>query len=169
MAAITEKWAADQLFAAQDAVNATLGRPSNCRDGIYTDLTAHVQLTVTADGFRAARAERADRARIERLKFLKHSLYIDPSLMAIEYFEQHPEGVASGEIGIANFRKLANELRSFDEWWSPLMAAWSELSANTAPQEAVEQSMHVLIDAIRRLDAKLALKYKLPTANDSEP
>lgn len=166
MSAITERWAADELYAAQDAVNAALGRPSKCSEGFYTDLTAHVQLSITEDGVKAARIERADRARIERLEFLKRTLYTDPSLMAIEYFEHHPECVTSEEIDITSFRNLANNLRSFDEWWSPLMTAWTELSANTAPREAVEQSMRVLLDAIQRLDAKLAMKYKLPTTND---
>jgi hypothetical protein len=104
-----------------------------------------------------------EKAKLERLRYLKEALYSDPSLLIIDHLQRHPEDIGRGDLDFNKFYKLANSLRESERWWSPLMIAWSELAAQTQSQEAASEAMRALLDAIRRLDAKLATRHKLPT------
>ncbi|NBE99986.1 hypothetical protein FE391_41680 [Nonomuraea sp. KC401] len=163
---IASQWQADEASAAQDAINVELGGYASCPHGFYKDLVGSVELSVDRDGLNAALQERADQVRFERLKWLREALYYDPSLLVIDHLERHPETLLNADFKVDNFWKFSNRLRSAEKWWSPLMAAWTELAAKTQSQQAIEQCMRVLLDAILRLDARLAAEHKLPTGVD---
>lgn len=158
---IAGKWTVDDYAMAQEHVNSFLGRGHHCSEKFYRSLVAHVEFRVSAESARVARQERLDNARLERLKYLKDVLYADPALMVIEHLERNPH-ISPAEITVADFRKFSGNLRAEEEWWSPLMVAWNNLAEQINSSEEVEVSMRILLDAIRRLDERLANNYGLP-------
>lgn len=159
-----QEWYADEVASAEDAINARLGKPDRCYDGIYHDLTAHVKLQIGAKTREAAERDREDRARIDRLKFLKLALYSDPSLLIIEHAEKSKKPVP--EENFEAYWRFSDRLQSRDRWWSPLMAAWNAMAAETKSEASVDYSMRVLLAAIRRVDARLADQDGLPKEVD---
>jgi hypothetical protein len=152
---ITQRWTADDIADAQDALNAHLGRPTDCVHGFYRQLAVRVELEVSADAAQAARQHREDRARIARLQYLQSVLYSDPTLLAIDHLDRNPEVDVDRQL-IDRFHTLARELAHAKEWWAPLMIAWSQLAANTAGAPAkADKALEVLIAAIEALDARL--------------
>lgn len=160
---IAEKWEADDRLAAQDEINAWLGEPRDCPQGFYRKLTGHAELLMTPKAYENAIRAREDRAHVERLRYLKTALYTDPSLLVVEYLDLNRDHIGTIDVGsVDRFRQIADRLREAEQWWSPLMAAWNELAANTRSREGIEEAMKILNDSIRRLDARLASRHQLP-------
>lgn len=160
---IAGKWEADDRLEALCEINAWLGEPHDCPQGFYRKLSGHAELLMSRKARENAIRAREDRAHVERLRYLKAMLYTDPSLLAVEYLDQNRDHISTIDVGsIEKFRLLADRLRETEQWWSPLMAAWNELAANTRSREGIEEAMKILNDSIRRLDSKLAARHKLP-------
>lgn len=160
---VAQKWEADERLAAQNEINAYLGEPHDCPQGFYRKLTGHAELLMSSKSRENAIRAREDRAHVARLRYLKTALYTDPSLLMIDYLDQNRDHISTIDVDrIEKFRLLADRLQEAEQWWSPIMAAWNELAANTKSREGIEEAMRVLNDSIRRLDSKLAARYKLP-------
>jgi hypothetical protein len=153
-------WQADQLCAAADAVNAEIGRPAHCPRRVYRDLIGHADLWLDAAGTEAAELWHQQKTHVERLKYLKATLYSDPALLLIDHLQRHPNDLDNAELD--KYRSLSDRLQERERWWSSLMVAWNDLAAQTQSPQAAEASMHILLDAIRRLDSKLADRHGLP-------
>lgn len=161
---VSGQYGADDAPAAQAAINAKLGGPQDCVDGYYRRLTARVELGVSADAARAAAQRRQDDARVARLRYLRSVLYTDPSLLLIEHFDRNPSASMAPEVLVQKYQALANQLREAEEWWSPLMVAWSELATQTAgSSDDVIVAMKALLAAINELDGRLAARHSLPS------
>jgi hypothetical protein len=160
---IALKWEADQVSAAQDDMNAQLGNADNSRGKVYRKLSAHVDLRVGEESQEALRELRRDQARVARLEFLRKVLFANPVLIAIEYLERNPQEIKKVEIEA--FRSFAEQAMSYEKWWGPLMKAWNDLAAKAESPEAVAEGMNVLLDAILRLDSKLAVRHGLPLSS----
>ncbi|MFC0623261.1 hypothetical protein [Kribbella deserti] len=165
-ASISQAFGADDVLAAGAAINADLGRPRDCPNDHYKQLTVTVGLTVTAEAARAAAEHRRDEARIARMKHLRSVISSDPSLLAIEYLDRNP-GAPPDLAKIVEYYKMAGYLQEAGEWWGSLLAAWNELVAisGKTPQERA-RVMKRLRDAIYEMDAGLAAKHCLPKPPD---
>ncbi|MEV1198830.1 hypothetical protein [Microbispora rosea] len=163
---ISQAWEVDEAVAAESAINAVLGKPARCPNGFYRDLTAHVAISLSAETLHTFTQLREDRARVERLRFLKESLYVDPVLLIIDFLEHRPEIIQIEDFDLHKFFGFANNVRQAERWWAPIMEAWSELAKKTKSTEAVGEAMRILLEAIQRLDSKLATRRELPTRSD---
>jgi len=110
---------------------------------------------VEREAVKAAHAFREECARIERLQRLADSLYGDPRLLLVDYFDRYPDREVSDEE-VARIRRFSAQIKGFDEWWSPIMQAWVELAARTKSQARIDVSLDVLREVIMRLDSQLA-------------
>jgi hypothetical protein len=155
-----QKWHADEIDAAQDAINARLGKATDSPGGTYRRLIASAKLRISAAERDAANQWRNVRHKIEHLEYLKAQLYSDPSLLMIDYLER--EGAQIMSLDVNTFHRIVISIRQFDHWWSPLMVAWSELAARADSPETLNGTMAILLDSIRRLDSKLADRHGLP-------
>ncbi|MEU4290020.1 hypothetical protein AB0E63_17515 [Kribbella sp. NPDC026596] len=159
---ISRAYAADDLSAAQAAINAELGCPSDCADGYYRRLTAKVELGVSADAARAAAQNRKDAERVARLRHLRSVLYTDPGLLAVDHLDRNP-GAPVDRKAIREYYAIANHFREAEEWWSPLMLAWSELATEAAGSpNGGTVAMDGLLEAINNLNARLAARHSVP-------
>lgn len=151
---------ADEGRRLADLLNADFGLPKSCADGCYVDLVAWMRVSANAEAIRAAVEIRADRARLARLKILKDSLYADPALFVIMRAEACPELVVDKNL-IRQAWDLSVALKASEGWWGPLMSAWSELAGSFSTEESASAALNILVDAIRRMDRRLAEKFGL--------
>lgn len=158
-AAISQTFGADDVIAVGAAINSELGRPRDCPDWHYRQLTARVEVTVTAEAARAAAEHRNDRARVARLHDLQAGLYSNPGLLVIDHLDRNPGAVPDLKL-ITDYYKLAGHLQEAGEWWGSLMAAWDEV-VRSSPKQRTE-IMESLRKAIFDLDPQLAARHSLP-------
>ncbi|MFI9639415.1 hypothetical protein ACIG87_04990 [Micromonospora sp. NPDC051925] len=163
---ISYQFSADQPAEAQDAINAVFGEEVDCPSGSYRFLVASSSLRSTPEGLSAAIKMRQDKSRIERLEALRVGLYSDPGLMLIDFLDRNPDALHDCDALLAKYRQAASSLQGFEVWWLPLMAAWNELAAQTSTHAGVDASFAILLNAIRKLDKRLAEAHRLPPLND---
>ncbi|MEU8813839.1 hypothetical protein [Actinoplanes sp. NPDC048796] len=162
---VCREWSIDQSEAAADAINARLGVPYDCPRDYFRSMAVRVEIVREEESRKTARRMRIERARIERLQFLRNALYSDPALVMIEHLDRHPEDVS--RLGrVEDFRALAEKLKFTEKWWWPIQLAWSQLATDTKSSEGREYSIGVLVDAIKRIDARLADQYKIADLTD---
>jgi len=161
------RWEVDEAQDFQDSLNAELGHPNDCVRGCYRDLTAKFEVRSTADGRQAALNARLDRARIERFKLLRAALYSDPTLLLVSQLEQHPE-LTIDQAKVDEAWRISSLFRHNEEWWAPLMQAWSSLAGGIKTEEASLMAVQVLVDAIGRLDKSLIEKFGISVSVDAE-
>ncbi|WP_405939240.1 hypothetical protein OG338_23800 [Streptomyces sp. NBC_00726] len=141
---------ASDVPAAQDAVNATLGRlprraPNHCL------LSAKVALGLPGAAQELLAQEAADEQRVRRLRFLKKNLYDHPDLIVLDQLEHHAPG-ALGDEHIAELQRLARLIRSCDQWWFPLLEQWQQVGQGFTDIEKRQQAMVVLSDSLKALN-----------------
>ncbi|TCC36324.1 hypothetical protein [Kribbella speibonae] len=152
---LSRSWSVDDVPAAQDALNAELGRPSDCAQGFYRRLVVQIELDADPEAVETAARHREDRARIARLRYLRSALYTDPELLLIDHLDRNPDTPIDRAL-IDRCHAVAGELSHAKEWWAPLLTAWNELAMRTAGDpDKVDKALEVLLTAIRHLDAKL--------------
>ena len=157
---ITSDWPADELPAAQAAVNAELGRPQHCPESYYRNLTARVDLYIPKSQRQMAAKAREDHAKIARLRHLKEVLYTDPGLLIVDRLDRNPEALLSG-TDIDSVWKLVARLNEKERWWGPLMSAWNEIATKTTNPAASELLLKHMIEMVSKLDTNLAEKHGL--------
>lgn len=158
---VAKKWEVDQAWLAEDELNGLLGLPTDCPNRFYLGLRGSVRLYSSPESIDRLERVKADRERIGRLNFLKSSLYSDPSLVAIDYFERNPVSPIEFDSLLQRTANLSNSLRGFDVWWGPVMAAWGELAAKTQSQREIDVALRILLEALSRLDSSLVAKHGL--------
>jgi len=161
------RWEVDEAQYFQDSLNAEFGHPNNCSRDCYRDLTATFEVRSTAHGRQAALNARLDRTRVERFKLLRAALYSDPTLLLISQLEQHPE-LTIDQAKVDEAWRISSLFRHNEEWWSPLMQAWSSLAGGIKTEEASLMAVQVLVDAIERLDKSLIEKYGISEPEDAD-
>ncbi|MDI6098814.1 hypothetical protein QLQ12_09405 [Actinoplanes sp. NEAU-A12] len=160
-----ENWDLDEQTHYADALNAQLGKSSRCHEGYYTRLTAKAVVNVSSQARMAAIQLRDDKIRLERLQRLKGALYTDPGLVAIDFLDRNPS-LTITDTDLARFRKLAHDLKHHEQWWWPVMTAWSDLALKTESPEAASHLMEMLRQAILQLNRKLAESYGIVSSKD---
>ncbi|WP_259471982.1 hypothetical protein [Streptomyces shenzhenensis] len=136
--------------AAQDAVNAALGRlPRRAPDYCLLNVYAALGLPSAAQDLLAQQA--ADKQRIHRLRFLKNNLYDHPDLVVLDQLEHHAPG-ALGDEHIAELQRLARLICSCDRWWFPLLQQWEQVGQGFTDIEKRQQAMLVLSDSLKTLN-----------------
>ncbi|MFG1887503.1 hypothetical protein ACGFIR_06490 [Micromonospora sp. NPDC049051] len=158
---VAKKCDADETARLAALLNADFGLPRSCSNGCYDQLLARFAVSSGEEARQAAVRIRADRARLARLRMLKDSLYAEPSLFVISRVEAQPD-VNIDENLIREAWQLSALLKSAEAWWGPLMAAWSSLASNFKTEEAASVALRVLVDAIHRMDKKMASRYGIP-------
>ncbi|MEU1020915.1 hypothetical protein ABZ366_02145 [Streptomyces sp. NPDC005904] len=142
--------AASDVPAAQDAVNAALGRlprraPNYCLLNVY----AALGLPSAAQELLAQQA--ADKQRINRLRFLKDKLYDHPDLVVLDQLEHHAAGTL-GDEHVAELQRLARLIYSCDRWWFPLLQQWEQVGQGFTDIEKRQQAILVLSDSLKALN-----------------
>lgn len=160
---IAETWHADEKEQCENAINARLGAPQRCPSSFYLDRWARVVLEVDDESIGVAKKRKEDCARIERLKRMAELLYGDPKLLMVEYFERYPNR-DFGDEEIKKIRRFAAQVRGFDDWWSPIMQAWVEISASTKSAVTPNLSLDLLREVILTLDSRLS-KEEIGSSN----
>lgn len=141
---------ASDVPAAQDAVNAALGRlPRRAPNYCLLSVDAALSLPGTAQELLAQRA--ADERRIRRLRFLKENLYDHPDLVVLDQLEHHAPG-ALGDEHVADLQRLARLICSSDRWWFPLLQQWEQVGQGFTDIEKRQQAMLVLSDSLKALN-----------------
>ncbi|MEU7642747.1 hypothetical protein [Streptomyces sp. NPDC039016] len=136
--------------AAQDAVNAALGRlPRRAPNYCLLQVDAALGLPSAAQELLAQRA--ADERRIRRLRFLKENLYDHPDLIVLDQLEHHGPG-ALGDEHVAELQRLARLISSCDHWWFPLLQQWERVGQGFTDIEKRQRAMLVLSDSLKALD-----------------
>ncbi|WP_189329462.1 hypothetical protein [Actinoplanes ianthinogenes] len=115
----------------------------------------------------AAIQTREDARRIERLHRLKAALYSDPSLLVVDFLDRNPNLQITAQ-DIDRFRKLAHDLRHQEQWWWPVMSAWSDLALQTNSPEAALHVMEALRRAILGLNRELAVRKGVSVTSESD-
>lgn len=152
---IARTWHADEREECENAINAKLGAPQRCPNGFYVDRWARVVLDIDGKSISIARQRKEDHGRIERLKWIADLLYSDPKLLMVDYFERHPDRQIEDK-DIDRFRRFAAQIKGFEDWWSPIMQAWIEISASTKTTAPSSLSLDILRDVIMALDSRLS-------------
>ncbi|RUP66862.1 hypothetical protein SSPNP10_16485 [Streptomyces sp. NP10] len=136
--------------AAQDAVNATLGRlPRRAANYRLLQVYATIGLPYAAQELLAQQA--ADRNRINRLRFLKDNLYDHPDLVVLDQLEHHVPG-ALGDEHVAELQRLARLIYSCDRWWFPLLQQWEQVGQGFTDIEKRQRAMLLLSDSLKALN-----------------
>ncbi|MFG3307905.1 hypothetical protein [Streptomyces wuyuanensis] len=136
--------------AAQDAINAALGRlPRRAPDYCLLNVHAVLGLPKSAQDLLAQQA--ADKQRISRLRFLKDNLYDHPDLVVLDQLEHHVPG-ALGDEHIVELQRLARLIYSCDSWWFPLLEQWEKVGQGFTDIEKRQQAMIVLSDSLKALN-----------------
>ncbi|MEU7770579.1 hypothetical protein AB0C44_04545 [Micromonospora taraxaci] len=154
---------------AQDEINGLLGQPKDCPDGFYRDLVGNVQLHLPDEVAADLAKQREDAARLRRLRFLKENIFSDPSFVAIELFERNPVGGPELDSLLKRASEMALKLRSFDDWWAPLLLAWGDLAQKMQSPAEADVAMRVLLRAISDLDSSLIRNYPVPRPEAGGP
>ncbi len=141
---------ASDVPAAQDAVNATLGRlPRRAANYSLLQVYATIGLPYAAQELLAQQA--ADRNRINRLRFLKDNLYDHPDLVVLDQLEHHVPG-ALGDEHVAELQRLARLIYSCDRWWFPLLQQWEQVGQGFTDIEKRQRAMLLLSDSLKALN-----------------
>ncbi|MFF0225322.1 hypothetical protein [Streptomyces sp. NPDC004629] len=136
--------------AAQDAVNAALGRlPRRATNYCLLKVYAALGLPGAAQELLAQQA--ADKQRVDRLRFLKKNLYDHPDLVVLDRLEHHAPG-ALGDEHVAELQRLARLICSCDRWWFPLLQQWEQVGQGFTDIEKRQQAMLVLSDSLKALN-----------------
>ncbi|MFE3390346.1 hypothetical protein [Streptomyces anulatus] len=141
---------ASDLLAAQDAVNAALGRLPR-RAPNYCLLNAYACLGLSSAAQELLAQRTADEERIRRLRFLKENLYDHPDLVVLDQLEHHAPG-ALGNEHVAELQRLARLICSCDRWWLPLLEQWEQVGQGFTDVEKRQQAMLVLSDSLKALN-----------------
>ncbi|MFG2024823.1 hypothetical protein [Streptomyces sp. NPDC048825] len=141
---------ASDVPAAQDAINAALGRlPRRAPDYCLLNVHAVLGLPKSAQDLLAQQA--ADKQRISRLRFLKDNLYDHPDLVVLDQLEHHAPG-ALGDEHVVELQRLARLIYSCDSWWFPLLEQWEKVGQGFTDIEKRQQAMIVLSDSLKALN-----------------
>ncbi|MEU9145408.1 hypothetical protein [Streptomyces sp. NPDC048349] len=149
-AEISASLGASDVPAAQDAVNAALGRLPHRAPNYYL-LTARAALGLSTAGQELLAQRAVDEQRIRRLRFLKQNLYDRPDLVVLDQLEQHTPG-ALGDEHVAELQRLARLIYSCDRWWFPLLQQWEQVGQGFKDVEKRQQAMLVLSDSLKVLN-----------------
>lgn len=139
---------ADDVHGAQDAINAALGTGHHERNRYYSNLTGRITLQLNKQGMANALEYRATVARLERLHFLKKQLYSDPSMLILDYLENHPQEL-TGPPDLDHFQRLALKISNGEEWWCRILDVLDKLSANVPEGDGNLFAMNVLIATLK--------------------
>ncbi|WP_308250973.1 hypothetical protein [Streptomyces anulatus] len=141
---------ASDVLAAQDAVNAALGRLPR-RAPNYSLLNAYASLGLPSAPQELLAQRTADEQRIRRLRFLKENLYDHPDLVVLDQLEHYAPG-ALGNEHVAELQRLARLICSCDRWWLPLLEQWEQVGQGFTDLEKRQQAMLVLSDSLKALN-----------------
>lgn len=141
---------ASDVPAAQDAVNAALGRLPR-RSPNYSLLNVYATLGLPSAARELLAQQAADKHRINRLRFLKDNLYDHPDLVVLDQLEHHAPGTL-GDEHVAELQRLARLICSCDRWWFPLLQQWEQVGQGFTDVEKRQQAMLVLSDSLKALN-----------------
>lgn len=141
------RYHADDLQAAQDAINALVGIADAECEPYCSALVARVELRLAPAAEQDAAEYRRATAHVERLLYLKKMLYSDPTLLAIDHLNRHPDLVTN--IDVALFQRLATSLASSDRWWYPLLSTLQSLGAKISDKNGSYWAMNALLAALQ--------------------
>ncbi|GGY16838.1 hypothetical protein GCM10010358_80560 [Streptomyces minutiscleroticus] len=146
----TERLAATDLPAAQDAVNAALDALSP-PGAHYRLLAAHADLALSPTAREMLTQRAADEHRVRRLRFLKENLYDRPDLIVVDQLERQVPGALS-DGHVAELQRLARLISSCDRWWFPVLQQWEKVGQGFTDTGKQQQAMLVLYDALKALN-----------------
>jgi hypothetical protein len=145
---IASKRYADDVYGAQDAINADLAAPHEERSPYYSRLTAKVTLRLSSQAINKSLEYRDCVARVERLRFLKDELYSDPSMLLLDYLDRNPEKL-SDLPNPARFQRLALMVAKNDQWWHRILHVLDRLSSEVSDRDGNFYAMNVLFTALQ--------------------
>jgi hypothetical protein len=140
---------ATDLPAAQDAINAAVGRPDPTTNAHYRLVKVDVLLSLSAASREILSQRQADNERIRRLRFLKEHLYDDPALVVLDRLEHHAERPTDNEIEY--IQRLARSLQANESWWRPLLEQWEQLGEGFANTEMQHRAMQAILNSLAAL------------------
>jgi hypothetical protein len=147
--AIAVRRYADDVYGAEDAINADLGS-GNVEDTLYySGLTAIVALDVPdQEDMANSRNYRDSLARVERLRFLKDQLYSDPSMLLLDYIDRNP-GKLDEVPDLAGFQRLALKISGGERWWCQVLDVLERLSSEVSDERGNLWAMTLLLGALK--------------------
>ncbi|GEB53615.1 MULTISPECIES: hypothetical protein [Streptomyces] len=152
------------VAAAQDAVNAALGRPGTDRGACCSRLTATFQLSLSDRARAAAEQSEEDRQHVSRLRFLRRQLHSDPELLLLDHLDRHPDAVK--EVDLRDFQRVARAVRSGSTTWYPLLDCLEQLSERIGDDDFY--AMKVLLKTFRETVPQLVQEHGLGDAGTPE-
>lgn len=146
---IASKRYADDVYGAQDAINAHLGARHYEHSPYYSRLTAKITLRLSKQGMNRSLEYRDCVARVERLRFLKDELYSDPSMLLLDHLDRNPDKL-SDLPNPAEFQRLASMVAKNDQWWSRILYVLDRLSSEVSDRDGNFYAMNVLLTAMQK-------------------
>ncbi|WP_143687037.1 hypothetical protein [Streptomyces sp. TLI_171] len=151
----------DDLFGAEDTLNAVLGAPTGLNTPHYRLLSAKLTLRLSPTAQATLAVRRADTERIRRLEFLKTALYDHPDLVVLDRIERTSE--LPDDARVADLQRLSRAIRSCNTWWYPFLEQWEAVGAGFQDPETRHEAMQVLLrHSVEALKASTAPAERVP-------